>query len=213
MFISADGLKNLGQITYVKRIENYICSLGSQKGVVIFEMDRVRTKTRFVSNGKAIHPSLGGSEICIDNVFIYPDTEAEPALNNVYARGVLLKGARKPTFVPLIALRSLAEEEAAALQSVSEAKKGASVGEISFERIQTFAESIGIHMDVNSIPEGYLLDIRDPEVSDHYQVKTNKLGVVSWTNVCVSFHEGTYLPEFIVLLREERDLYVYSERW
>jgi len=213
-YISADGKRNLGSITYKTSIENYVCSLGAQKGVVILEMNRLQSKTRFVAKGKAIHPSLGSDEQAVRNIFIYPDTEPEEALTDVYARGILLKGARKPVFVPLVALRLLGKKEAVALELVRERPKKPSASGLTLDRMLEFAEEVGIDIDTHESSGGHVvMDVRDPEVSESYQVVVSTSGVVQRTNVCVDFHNNTYLPEFLVLLREHRNLYVYSDRW
>jgi len=217
VFLSGDGRRNLGSSINNPKVADYIRRLGSRKGIVILTMENIQSKTRFVTDDMAVHPSFGSEEICPRNVFVYPCLEPDVSIVDAYARGVVMKGSRKPMFVPLVTMRNLDEREVDAVKAarpVPVQRSQGSVADLTLERMLEFARSVGISVNVRDRGSQKVLTVNDPETyGGSYQVLLSSSGIVNDTNVCVSVNSGTYLPEFLMLLREERDLYIYSSRW
>jgi len=206
IFYYSDGRRILG-CERVGKFSEYVFSISDRKVVAINTLRNLRMRRRFVIEGKAINPSLRVSESVVRKIYVYPSYEGEDPLDNVYAMGIVLKGVRKPVFIPLISLRYLDEKEAQALLGISKVKA------LTVDRMVEFLRSIGIEAQTRNLVDGIVVDIYDPEIDERYQVLVDDEGKVLDTNVCIEAETQLYLAEMVLLIRQRGGVFVYSRRW
>jgi len=214
VYFSENGQRVLGSSPkdLDMKIKGYIKSFGKMKGIVIFSMRGVRFKNRFVVNGKAVNPNLDLSEDIPRKIFIYPDTGWEKPLDGVYARGIILRGiGRLPLFIPMVSMKQLERDEVVALDNTIHIEK------IGLARMTEFIGHLsGLTFTMREMGDGNVaLTIDDDLIrnDEPYQVLVNSEGLVRDTNVCFDIPGGMYLPEFVVEMRVEGNLVIYSRRW
>ena len=207
IFYSSDGRKILGCECRDEKFREYVLSIRDRKVVAIRRLANLRMRRRFVIEGKAINPSLKIAEDVVRKIYVYPSSEGEDPLDNVYAMGVILKGVRNPVFVPLISLGYVTESEAQALLGVSR------VRDLTLDRMVEFLRSIGIDVTTRNLVDGVVVDIYDPQIDRRYQVLVDDRGRVLDTNVCIESDVQLYLPEIVLLIRRRGGVFVFSRRW
>lgn len=220
VYFSENGQKVLGSSPqgldgdikeYVKSISEFIGRVRG-RGIILFSMRGVRFKNRFVVNGNSINPHLDLSENVPQKIYIYPDTRWEAPLEGVYARGIILKGiGRLPLFIPMVSLKQLERDEVIALDNTIRIEK------IGLDRMTEFVGRLsGLQFEGREMGDGNVaLTIHDDVIDNRepYQVLVNSEGLVRDTNVCFDIPGGMYLPEFVVEMRVEGNLVIYSRRW
>ena len=105
-----------------------------------------------------------------------------------------------------MALRYLSGEEAQALLGVAKVK------ELTINKMIEFVRSLGIQAEVRNLVERIVVDLEDPIVG-RYQVLVDEKGRVLDTNVCIEAETQLYLPEVVLLIRQQGDVYIYPRRW
>jgi len=60
--------------------------------------------------------------------------------------------------------------------------------------------------------EGIVVELDDPIVGS-YQVLVDEKGRVLDTNVCIEIETQLFLPEIVLLIRQQGDIYVYPRKW
>ena len=206
VFYSSDGRTILGCECRDERFKEYVFGIKDKKVVAIRTLSKLNLRRRFVVKKRAINPSLRTTESVVRRIYVYPSYEAEEPLTNVYALGFVLKGVRKLVFVPLMALRYLSGEEAQALLGVAKVK------ELTINKMIEFVRSLGIQAEVRNLVERIVVDLEDPIVG-RYQVLVDEKGRVLDTNVCIEAETQLYLPEVVLLIRQQGDVYIYPRRW
>jgi len=206
IFYSSNGRKILGCLCADKEFEKYVYSL-RRASIAIKTLRDIRLRSRFVVNHNAINPHLKMREIVPPFMYVYPDEEPDETLNSAYTLGFILKGARCPVYIPLICLRLLTEKEVQALLVAAVVKP---FRESPLER---FLEELGIrHEKHKTLADGRLvLRIEDPQVNQPYMVVIDRQWKVHAVNFCIDMHHDFYLPELIMLTRDRKDLYIFSE--
>jgi len=206
IFYSSDGRKILGCKCSDEKFEKYVFSIKDKRIIAIRTLSKLNLKRRFVVKGKAINPSLRTVESVVKGIYIYPSYEAEKPITNAYALGFVLKGIRTPVFVPLIALRYLEKKEIEALLGVVR------VEELNIDKMIEFARHLGIRARVRNLVDGFVVDLDDPIVGS-YQVLVDEKGRVIDTNVCIEAETQLFLPEIILLIRQQENVYIYPRKW
>jgi hypothetical protein len=206
VFYSSDGRKILGCRCKDREFREFVFGIRDKRVVAIGTLSKLSLRRRFVLEGKAINPGLRTSESVVRRIYVYPSYEAEEPITNAYALGFVLKGIRVPVFVPLVALRYLEEKDVEALLGIAKVK------ELSIDRIIEFVRSLGIRVEVRSLVEGIVVELDDPIVGS-YQVLVDEKGRVLDTNVCIEIETQLFLPEIVLLIRQQGDIYVYPRKW
>jgi hypothetical protein len=207
IFYSSNGRKILGSDCKDSVFKNYAFGIRDKESIAIRTLTALSMKRRFVVEGRAINPSLKFAEYVVKKIYVYPSYEPEETITNAYAMGITLKGTRRPVFVPLVALKPLTEEEAAALLGVSKVK------DFNIDRLLSFLRSLNIQVEHRNLVDTIVVDIYDPVIDERYQVLINDKGKVLDTNVCIETDVQMYLPELVLLIRDRGDVFVYSRRW
>jgi len=207
IFYSSNGRKILGSNCEDSAFRRYVFGIKDREAVAIRTLRSLNVRRRFVVEGRAINPNLRLAEHVVKKIYVYPSYEPEEAISDAYAAGIVLKGARKPVFVPLIMLKHLTEEEALALLGVSRVK------DLTVGRMVDFLRRLGIRAETRNLVDAIVVDVYDPAIDERYQVLVDDKGKVLDTNVCVETDAQMYLPELVLLIRDRGDVFVYSTRW
>jgi len=205
IFYNSSGTRILGYESPNPDFNKYVSWI-YRPAIAIYRLRDLKFRRRFIVN-EALNPQLKTREIVPPYIYVFPDYEAAETLNNCYAMGITLKGPRTPIFLPLIMLRALTEKEVKALLHIAE------VNQLSREKIFTLLNLLNIEYQPLKVLAGgkTVFEIRDPEVDTPYKVLVNPLGQVEDVNFCVELPEKTYLPELIMLTRQQKNLYILSE--
>jgi hypothetical protein len=207
IFYSSDGRRILGSDCEDSAFKRYAFGIKDKEAVAIKTLKSLNMRRRFVVEGRAINPSLKLAEYVVKKIYVYPSCEPEDTISDAYAAGIVLKGARKPVFVPLIMLKYLTEEEALALLGVSKVK------DLTVDRMLAFLRRLGIQAETRNLVDAIVVDVYDPVIDERYQVLVDDKGRVLDTNVCIETDAQMYLPELVLLIRDRGDVFVYSRRW
>jgi len=141
IFYSPDGRKILGSNCEDSAFRRYVFGIKDREAVAIRTLKSLNMRRRFVVEGRAINPNLKLAEYVVKKIYVYPSYEPEEAISDAYVAGIVLKGARKPVFVPLILLKYLTEEEALALLGVSKVK------DLTVDRMLDFLRRLNIQAE------------------------------------------------------------------
>lgn len=200
-FFSPDGRNRLGFKSDDVRFNDYVKGLRG-KFVAVRAIRHLHYRSRFVLGRRAINPELRRENLVPDAWYVYPDTHPDEMINNSLSSGILLKGTRKPVFVPLLVNRSLTRQEVDAILNVVK------IRDLDFSHFTAFMEAINISYEIESeLVDGFVIHVRDPEVRGDYKVLVSPEGRVRDVDFCVHGHEGMYLPEFVIFTRESGSVY------
>lgn len=216
IFYSSDGKQTIGSTpntketigssSFINELNTYVNSLKG-KFVVLDVIANIVFKSRFIINKVSINPQLKNTKEDVpNNMFVYPDTEPDPILNNVYTKGFTLKGGRNTVFVPLLSMRELTQKEADALLSISR------VSVFSFDKISNFLGSLDIRYTIEKelVDNRIVIRLADPYVNGPYRVLIDKNLRVLDVDFCLSEYENLFLAELILSVRENGGVYHIS---
>lgn len=202
IFYSSNGKRILGSKSPNKDFNDYVHGLDDRPFVALRTLSNLNLKSRFVINNRAINPTLRMRELVPKFEFVYPDDEPDEVLNNVYSRGIVVKGARTPVFIPLISLRILTQDEVDALLKV------ARVHELDLEGMFSFLNDLDINLVDKElrISGEIVLTLFDKSIDELYHVMINQDGKVLDVDFCFEYSD-LYLPELVMLVRENGSVY------
>ena len=217
IYYSPDGQTVLGIGIKDTQFKEYVSRLRG-RGIAIKTMQGIQFKRRFVINGNAINPtlSLQGRSA---GIFVYPELDYEPPMNDVYALGLVLDGMRQPVFSPLVLLRKIEQREAVAFDTfIAKPKAKAEIKTANLELMIQFAQAMGLTLlqRQDFADRTTALTLNDSEIHGYqtrYQVLLSTEGKVMDTNVCFSTDDPIFLSEFIMLTRGRNHLTIYSDNW
>jgi len=205
IFFNSNGRKIIGYKSHDEEFNEYVYSI-KEKCIIIRSLSNIQYKSRFVVERKAINPVLKYKEPVPNYIYVYPDREPEEIITDAYTLGIVLKGARKPVYTPLLCLRMLTQKEVNALLNITEIK------EFTLNKIEIFMQQLGLNIEKLGELAGNrcVLKIDDPEVDKPYRVLIDSKGRVLDVNFCIEMHQSLYLPELIMLVREQGSIYITS---
>ena len=201
-----DRGKVIGASSGNKEFDDYVASLDKNlKSIVIFSLyPNYKLRRRFVIKNIAINTATMQKELAVNKVFIYPDYRPVRTFLYDYCYGFRILSPRGPIFFPILSIRRLSKKE------VDAALRLGRYHAFSMKALSSFFEELGISViRVEERYENTLIELYDSELNTSYIVSIDKKGFVKQTNVCISFSE-LHITEFVVLLREQQEIFVYS---
>jgi len=208
IFLSANGRHVLGHRCPEPEFQDYVASLASSRpSVAIKALGPVELRRRFVIRNMAVNPRLRRHELVPRWLYVWPDEEPEEIVRSAYAHGALIFGPKRPIFLPLIYLKPLTQDEARAISDLARLPKAA---KMSLKALLAFLSDLGIEVIRREfLASGeVLLALRDPEVSEPYEVLIGRDWRVLDANFCVSLSSDVYLPELVMLVREQKRIFI-----
>lgn len=171
--------------------------------IAIKSLDNLHFRSRFMVDFKAYNPESRKEELVPHNIFVYPDLEAVKTINNAFTLGIVLKGARMPLYIPLLARRILTQEEKKAVIKINNIKT------LNHEAYMEILNDLGIRVDVEKslANNTFVLRVEDPEVGDFYRLLIDCEYRVRDVDFCIHDFENLFLLEIIILVRENRSVH------
>ncbi|MBY9007711.1 MAG: hypothetical protein KGD63_13275 [Candidatus Lokiarchaeota archaeon] len=176
---------------------NYVYSLKG-KFIAIQSFKDIKFRSRFTLQGKAINPDLKNEELIPKFLYIYPDDNPTKIFSDILSKGIQLKSLRTNVFIPLLILRNLTKKEVNAILKIVEIK------EMDLKRLYIFLNELDIRYNIIKELHNnrYVLEMRDPQVSDTYRVLVNEIGRIFDVDFCFHEYQNLYLSELIMIVRE-----------
>jgi len=166
-------------------------------------------------NTMALNPELKlkSENLIPDKLFVFPSLKHEEIPTNIFGYGIIIKGVKsKKIFVPLIIRRKLLKNEVDAILSIYNIK----IKSLSIEHIYKFLEILGIEVvnEERMADSTFILELKDSLIeSGNYKVHITHSGKILNVNFCIDLAYDAYLPELIMLVRNQQSIYIFSDEF
>jgi hypothetical protein len=199
IFYSSDGKRVLGFQSRDHDFNDFV-KLFRSKYIAIKSFENLKYKSRFVLKRKAINPELNKEYDLPEYIYVFPNKKAVKVIINVLAYGIILKGGKKPIFIPLLTRRMLTREEIDAIICTKQ------IMEFGLNRLQSFLDKLSIRYFIEKelADNRYVIKLCDPKVSNEYCVLIDQEMKIIDLDFCMDNFHNLFLPELIMIVRESR---------